>query len=92
MKNLKRFIFIFVCVLICSVFCGCQNQDLKIHKETTTETWMKDAKQANQAKGVLKKSSGVIIYKENSANGSSTFGEVKFGPKDINFDLPARIK
>ncbi len=88
-KKIIRFLFIFFCVLISCVFFGCKNDGIKFYRESKVQELMHDFQKPSEKKDVIKKSSGIIIYKDNSGESSKSQG-INFGPKDLNFDL--RIK
>ncbi len=88
---IKRFIFIFFCVLITCGLSGCTKQTIEFYRESQASSLFKNSD--NEAsKDNLKKSSGVIIYKYNTQKKGQNFKTIDFGPKDINFDLPVKFK
>ncbi len=93
-NNFLNFIILFFCVLMVSALCACKQQSIKFYRESKAQEVVNDIKlKENQPKGrEVFKSSGVIIYKDNSVNNSSDRKNVNFGPKDIKFDLPDKIR
>ena len=89
MNKIIRFIFVFFCVLIGCILFGCKSETIKFYRESKVQDVMQGFKEQSNKKDVVKKSSGIIIYKDNSYNNSESSG-IKFGPQDINFDL--RVK
>ena len=83
MKILK-FSFILVCVLIsCGLF-GCKHDGIKFYRESGVQQFVQSIQQGDNTS--VKRSSGVVIYKDNSTHDVSG-GSAKFGPKDLNFDI-----
>ena len=89
----KYFAFGILIVFSVALF-GCKHETIKFYRESKVSEVMNKIKNqdgsSGSKKGVLKKSSGVIIYKDTSSSGSS--GGINFGPRDINFDMPIRMK
>lgn len=81
--------FILFCALISCVLFGCKNESIKFYRESKVQNLMHDFQSQDEQKGVIKKSSGIIIYKDTSNDAKSQSG-THFGPKDINFDLPVK--
>ncbi len=93
-KKIFIFLFILFCGLMSCVLCGCQNGSIQFYRESKVQKVIKDVL-PQQKKDEIIKSSGIVIYRDNTSNKqNSTSGnrEIHFGPKDINFDLPIRIK
>ncbi len=91
-NNLIRFIFLFICVLIACGLSACQDktvQSIKFYRESKASSLNNNTR---DQKDVLKKSSGVIIYKDNSQKKGPSLKTIDFGPKDIDFDLPIKFK
>ena len=65
---------------------GCKNQQIQFYRESAASTLI-DKFKTNQP--TSSKSSGMLIIKDESSSSSQG---VKFGPGDINFDMPVRIK
>ena len=86
MNKIIRFIFVFFCVLISCVLFGCKSETIKFYRESKVQDVIQNLKEQDNEKDVVKKSSGIIIYKDNSYHNSESSG-IKFGPRDINFDL-----
>ncbi len=86
MNKIIRFIFVFFCVLISCVLFGCKSETIKFYRESKVQDVIQNLKEQDNEKDVVKKSSGIIIYKDNSYQNSESSG-IKFGPRDINFDL-----
>ena len=88
MKNgIIKFSFIIFCVLISCVLFGCKKEGIKFYRESKVQELMHGFQEQNDKnKDVIKRSSGIIIYKDNS-NKNSNNQSINFGPKDLNFDL-----
>lgn len=83
-KFLKKcFYFIFVCVLINVALCACTLQKIEVKRESAFDNSLDDTKNYN--KGQLTKSKNIYIYNTQAEKGKIN---TRFGPKDINFDLP----
>jgi len=81
--------FILFCVLISCVLFGCKNESIKFYRESKVQDIIHSFRDQDESKNVVKKSSGIIIYKDNS-NDTQRQNNINFGPKDINFDLPIK--
>lgn len=94
-KQLKSLILLLV---FASVFCcGCsikniQKGTIKIRHESKIKSIKENYEAQNSKKGIVKKSSGVIIYKDNSTQNFDGLKNVNFGPRDINFDIKVKVK
>ena len=73
------------------VLFGCKQEGIKFYRESKVSEVMNkfNNNDAKSKKGVLKKSSGVIIYKDTSSNSNS--GGMYFGPGDVDF-MPIKMK
>ena len=80
MNKIIRFIFVFFCVLISCVLFGCKSETIKFYRESKVQDVIQNLKEQDNEKDVVKK------YKDNSYHNSESSG-IKFGPRDINFDL-----
>ena len=87
-SKIIKFSFIVFCVLISCVLFGCKKDGIKFYRESKVDEIMHDFKNQKE-KDTVKKSSGIIIYKDNSSKSSGS-SSINFGPRDLNFDL--RIK
>lgn len=90
----KIFLFILFCGLMCCVLCGCQKTSIQFYRESSVQKVMKDIF-PQQKKDEVTKSSGIVIYRDNTnknKDSSIRTKEIQFGPRDINFDLPIKIK
>ena len=88
LNKIFKFSFIVFCVLISCILFGCKKDGIKFYRESKVQELMNDF-QNQKEKDTIKKSSGIIIYRENSTKNSGN-SSINFGPKDLNFDL--RIK
>ena len=85
-NNILKFSFVIFCVLISCVLFGCKNDKIKFYRESKVQELMHGFQDNNPKKDSIQKSSGIIIYRDNSAQ-NSTNQSINFGPKDLNFDL-----
>lgn len=86
-KNVS--VFLFLIILSGSFFLfGCKHESIKFYRESAASDFVKKMKigDDNDAK---KRSSGIIILKDDSQNRNNS---VNFGPKEIDFDMPIKIK
>jgi uncharacterized protein YycO len=95
MKNIVKIsLLITATVLTSFILSACKHDTINFKPESKVSQMMKNISKNNSSgnskKSVLKKSSGVIIYKDTSNTDNS--GGVQFGPKEIKFDLPIRMK
>ena len=90
MKNkILKVSFILFCVLISCVLAACKKETIKFYRESKVQELMQSfqgSTETKQQNGVVKKSSGIIIYKDTSTNANEK-SSVQFGPRDVNFDL-----
>ncbi len=84
----KNCYFIFVCVLIGIILCACSTQKIEFKRESAFDKVMKDAM---PQKDSIKRNNNIYIYKYNDGKKIDN-SNMKFGPKDVNFDLPIKIK
>lgn len=87
-KKIAKYFLISTCLISSILFFGCANNSIQFNRESKVSELMNSIKKPEK-KGVLKKSSGMIIYKDESSQDSSN---MRFGPGDINFDMPIRMK
>ncbi len=89
----KRYIALltlFLLVLCSLLFYGCKKESIKFYRESAVSKALNGFQDNFGTKSQVKKSSGVVIYKDTSyQNNNKGQG---FGPAEINFDLPIRIK
>ncbi len=88
--NLKIVLnIVIVCVVVGLVICGCKKQKIEFHRDSSVQKLLDSVNSATQPqKSYVKKSAGVIIYKDNSyQNNQINKRSIRFGPKDINFDM-----
>lgn len=65
---------------------GCQNSQIKFNRESAASSLLNkfSTNEKPQVKG-----HGIIILRDES---SSLNNNINFGPRDINFDMPAKFK
>ena len=66
------------------VACGCKHDTINFYRESSASKLMRSM---NNDKARIQPGSGIIILHDNPSGLN-----INFGPKDINFDMPARIK
>lgn len=89
-KNIRNLSYIFILFFFAVMFCGCsasRSINIKHDVPDVAKKFTKD----NTSKAVVKKSSGVIIYKDNSTT-NTTGGNIHFGPNDLNFDVQIKMR
>ena len=84
-KKTLSVILIMVAVFLSVFLFGCKNNQIKFYRESQAESIIN---KFSQNKAHVNKSSGMIILRDESNNNSN----IKFGPSDLNFDLPVKIK
>ncbi|MBR2069501.1 MAG: hypothetical protein IJ877_07055 [Candidatus Gastranaerophilales bacterium] len=90
---MKKIILISLCIIVSCLFVGCQNDAIKVYRESSVSKMMKDLKFAQEDHSTVKKSSGVVIYKdETSENRKKNSQSMNFGPRDVDFDMPIKLK
>lgn len=85
-KRYLGLIVVFVGSCLSLFLFGCKDNKIQFYRESKAQELMNKFSIQQQNKPTVR--SGVIILKDNSSKNSS----VNFGPSDINFDLPVRIK
>ncbi len=93
-RKILKICFIVFCGLIGFVFAGCKSSGgIKFYRESAVE----DAMKTFQGIGIHKKdevtrSGGLVIIKDNtSPRGNSEAVNLKFGPENMDFDLPVKF-
>ena len=87
MKKSVLSLFFILIVFCASLFLfGCQNQKIEFNRESAVTSLIK---KTNNPKTQVKSSSGIIILRDEEQTPSIN---INFGPRDINFDMPARFK
>lgn len=90
MKKRYFAILMLILLIISSLaFYGCKSESIKFYRESAVSKALNSFNQ-NDDKWQIKKSSGIFIYKDTSYQNNNK-GQ-KFGPADINFDMPIRMK
>lgn len=90
---IKKLVLLSALVLAPIVLTGCSGESITIRHNTPATSYANIAKDGQKPKSVVKKSSGIIIYKDVSSNSEAdSSGKINFGPKDVNFDLPVKMK
>ncbi|MBQ8476195.1 hypothetical protein IJ670_00820 [bacterium] len=87
---MKKLALIIVCIIVSCMFLGCKHDAIQFYRESKVSEMMKDL-QNNQNHTSVKKSSGIVIYKDESNTPSNT-PSLNFGPRDIEFDMPIKFK
>ncbi len=90
MKIFFSSFFVFLFFLTSILLCGCKKAS-SINIRHETPELAKKIQQKQEVKTVVKKSSGIIIYKDNSTTNATGAGNVHFGPKDLNFDMHIKM-
>lgn len=86
MKKIALGLFLFAIIIGTSLFLlGCNNQKIIFNRESQAGNLLNKFSQKKQQ---VNTNSGVIILKDDE-NKNET---IKFGPSDINFDMPIRFK
>lgn len=85
-KRYLGLIVVFVGVCLSLFLFGCENNKIEFYRESKAQELMNKFSNQQQNKSTIR--SGVVILKDDPANSSN----IKFGPGDINFDLPVKIK
>ena len=87
---MKNFILIFVCILVSCCFLGCKNDSIKFNRESKVSELMKNMGIDSGPK--VKKSSGIVIYKDEEQKPATNIQNSNFGPHDPNFDMSVRFR
>ena len=85
-KRYLGLIIVFAGVLMSLFLFGCENNKIEFYRESKAQALMEKFGSQQQNKPTIR--SGVVILKDDSSQNSN----IHFGPKDINFDLPVKIK
>ena len=87
---MKRFVLVFLCAVVCCCFLGCTNNTIQIDKESKFSEMMNNL-QLPSSKPKVKRSAGVVIYKEETEQKPKQNTSANFGPGDINFDMKMKF-
>lgn len=85
-KRYLGLIVIFTGVCLSLFLFGCKDNKIQFYRESKAQELMNKFSTQQQNKPSIR--SGVVILKDESGYNSN----IKFGPGDINFDLPVKIK
>ena len=80
--------FIVFTLFVAFFLVGCTHEKIKFYRESQASSVLNKINEENN-KPSVKKSSGMIIYKDSS---SSSATPINFGPKDLIFDMPSKFK
>ena len=84
---MKKTIFILLCVVLSFCLFGCADNSIKFNRKSSFSEFMQDV----QGQPKVKKSSGVMIYRDEQkpqGNRSQNTGSGgAFGPSDVNFNM-----
>lgn len=82
-------IFVIICLILSAlVYTGCKRTSIQFNRESSAAKVLNAINQNSPKKDVLKKSSGIIIYKDNSSTDKNkNYKNPQFGPKDLDFDI-----
>lgn len=86
----KRILSIIILLFVLSfslLLLGCQHEQIKFYRESAASSLIN--KIGNTSKPQVKSSSGIIILRDEN---ESSKVNINFGPRDIIFDMPARLK
>ena len=88
-----RLFFIVFCVLLSMVLFVCST-DIKInfYCYSAIQNTINSITESFSNKNTVTRSSGMVIYKDNSGSKDKDSNNIKFGPGDVKFDLPMNIK
>lgn len=90
---IRRFLWLFVFVFMSFFLTGCKQSTITIMHNSIIPGFQTSIAEAQMPKSIVKKSSGIIIYKDISSSGEvDNFGIIHFGPRDVNFDLPSHLR
>lgn len=94
LRKILKFCFIIFCGLIGFVFAGCKNDAIRFYRESAVENTMKTFHSINAPKkDEVTRSGGLVIIRDNtSSRGNSEMNNLKFGPENMDFDLPVKFK
>ena len=90
-KKIFICLLILFCGLISIVLCGCKRNSIEFNTQTRVQNILNDV--LPNKKDEVIKSSGIVIYRDNTSekqNGNVKKNEIRFGPRDINFDMPLK--
>ena len=84
---MKKYILIFLCLIVSCCFLGCKNDKIQFNRESKFSDVMNSIQ---SDKPTVRRSSGVVIYKDNSSAAPSN--DQNRPTNDMNFDLPIKFK
>ena len=83
---MKKSILICMIILSSVVLFGCQHDKIQFNRESAASSLFK---QGQKQKPKYKSSSGIIILGDDNVD--SPAPSMRFGPRDINFDMPVKF-
>ncbi len=91
-EKILKFSFIIFCALISFVLFGCKRDGIQFYRESAINSVFSGI-QNEENKDKVSKSSGLVIYKDGSTHNNDKIKteDKKFGPKDLDFDLPIKF-
>lgn len=82
----KQYIIIPFIFIFCLFLTACKQETIDFHHESEAQKLLDEFGLKKDEHPTIKKTKGVIIYKDNTTVNKAT-ENVKFGPKDLNFEI-----
>jgi len=87
---MKKIILIFICIIVSCCFLGCANNSIQFNRESKFSEVI-NSLQLPSSEPKVKKSSGVVIYRDESQQKQQQTSGSNFGPGDVNFDIKVKF-
>lgn len=84
-EKLKKHVIFCLMFGLCLFLAACRNNTINLGNASNAQKLMKNYN-IQQNKPTVQKSSGIIIYKDNTTI-NKTSEKVNFGPKDLDFNM-----
>ena len=89
---MKKFALVLLCMVVAGFIAGCANNSIQFKRDSKFSEVMQNF-QLPDNKPKVKRSSGVVIYKDETQNNNKNSNtNSNFGPRDITFDMPIKLK
>lgn len=83
-KKVLSLILFFVLFALSFIMVGCKQEKIKFYRESAASDFINSLNKPKSARPV---NSGIIDLRDDNSKQN-----IKFGPSDINFDMPIRFK
>jgi len=89
---MKKIFLFTVCVIVSLLFFGCHKDTINFYRESKVSEMMEELKLQHNDDTIVKKNSGIIIYKDQTSTNQTSRSSANFGPAEIKFYKPIEFK